>query len=272
MKKFRKLVPAFAMLLVSATVLASTTFAWFSMNNKVTATGMEVTAKANTQYLVIAKTAEDITKTSNPATTTTLPQGGMTVTGGIKDADGDVYRVYPVSKNGDTALTVDNKPIAANAWYTANSKTYNDSGKSEGTKLTNAKVVTFGDADYFRCFEFYIGLTQDSTADFNGGETASKDKKLKITASTVSELVEGNGNVTSAVKAAVKVGNGDAATITEALLSPEGTIEIESFVLKKNAPVKVQIYLYVDGTDENVIDSNATKLAGKMDFTLELVG
>lgn len=260
MKKFRKLVPAFAMLLVSATVLASTTFAWFSMNNKVTATGMEVTAKANTQYLVIAKTAEEITRISNPATTVTLAQGGMEVSGGTT--------VFPVSKNGDTALTVDNKPIAANAWYTANSKTYNDSGKSEGTKLTNAKVVTFGDADYFRCFEFYIGLTQDSTADFNGGETASKDKKLKITASTVSELVEGNGNVTSAVKAAVKVGD----ATQEALLSPEGTIEIESFVLKKNAPVKVQIYLYVDGTNDDVKDSNAKKLAGKMDFTLELVG
>ena len=36
--------------------------------------------------------------------------------------------------------------------------------------------------------------------------------------------------------------------------------------------MKVQIYLYVDGTNDNVKDSNATKLAGKMDFTLELVG
>lgn len=267
MKKFRKLVPAFAMLLVSATVLASTTFAWFSMNNKVTATGMEVTAKANTQYLVIAKTAAEIT--GKTATTDTLAQDKMTVTGGIA---GDTTKVYPVSKNGSTALTVGTVNIDANAWYTANSNKYDVSGGSDAGKLTNAKTVTLAAGDYFRCFEFYIGLTQDSTADFNGGETASKDKKLKITASTVSELVEGNGNVTSAVKAAVKVGNGDAATITEALLSPEGTIEIESFVLKKNAPVKVQIYLYVDGTDENVIDSNATKLAGKMDFTLELVG
>ena len=263
MKKFRKLVPAFAMLLVSATVLASTTFAWFSMNNKVTATGMEVTAKANTQYLVIAKTAEEITRTSNPATTVTLPQGGMTVTGGIAD---DTTKVYPVSKNGDTALTVGTANIAANAWYTANSNKYDVSGGSDADKLTNAKTVILAAGDYFRCFEFYIGLTQDSTADFNGGEAASADKKLKITASAVTELTA--GNVTSAVKAAVKVGD----ATQEVLLSPEGTIEIPSFVLKKNAPVKVQIYLYIDGTNDNVKDSNATKLAGKMDFTLELVG
>lgn len=263
MKKFRKLVPAFAMLLVSATVLASTTFAWFSMNNKVTATGMEVTAKANTQYLVIAKTAEDITKTSNPATTVTLPQGGMTVTGGIA---GDTTEVYPVSKNGSTALTGNGVNIAADAWYTANSNQYDVSGGSTAANLTNAKTVTFGTADYFRCFEFYIGLTQDSTADFNGDAVASADKKLKITASAVTGLA--TDNVTSAVKAAVKVGD----ATQEVLLSPEGTIEISSFVLKKDAPVKVQIYLYVDGTDANVKDSNATKLAGKMDFTLELVG
>lgn len=263
MKKFRKLVPAFAMLLVSATVLASTTFAWFSMNNKVTATGMEVTAKANTQYLVIAKTAEEITRTLNPATTVTLPQGNMTVTGGIT---GDTTKVYPVSKNGATALTVGTANIAANAWYTANSNQYDVSGGSDADKLTNAKTVTLAAGDYFRCFEFYIGLTQDSTADFNGDTVASADKKLKITASAVTELA--TGNVTSAVKAAVKVGD----ATQEVLLSPEGTIEIPSFVLKKNAPVKVQIYLYVDGTDANVKDSNATKLAGKMDFTLELVG
>lgn len=259
MKKLRKLFPAFAMLLVSATVLASTTFAWFSMNNKVTATGMEVTAKANTQYLVIANTAEAIT--GKTATGNTLAQGEMNVSGGIEN---DGNKVYPVSKNGSTALTVGTTTtttIAANAWYTANSTTYNDSGESDGTKLTNAKTVDFGADDYFRCYEFYIGLTQDSTADFNG--------KLKITASTVEAV---NGSVTSAVKAAVKVGNGDADTIAEVLISPEGNIEISSFTLKIDTPVKVQIYLYIDGTDKNVKDSNATSLAGKLDFTLELVG
>ena len=260
MKKFRKLVPAFAMLLVSATVLASTTFAWFSMNNKVTATGMEVTAKANTQYLVIAKTAAEIT--GKTATTDTLVQGEMKVTGGIDDGT----TVYPVSKHGDTALTVGTVDIGANKWYTANSNKYDVSGGSTGTQLTNAKEVDFKAGDYFRCFEFYIGLTQDSTADFNGDTVASADKKLKITASAVTELT--TGNVTSAVKAAVKVGD----ATQEVLLSPEGTIEIPSFVLKKDTPVRVQIYLYIDGTDANVKDSNAAKLAGKMGFTLELVG
>lgn len=53
MKKFKKLIPALCMLLVSAVMLGSTTFAWFSMNNTVTATGMEVAAKSDELFLTI---------------------------------------------------------------------------------------------------------------------------------------------------------------------------------------------------------------------------
>ena len=256
MKKFRKLVPAFAMLLVSATVLASTTFAWFSMNNKVTATGMEVTAKANTQYLVIAKTAAEII--GGAATTTTLAQGDMTISGGIAD---DTTKVYPVSQNGDTVLNVGEETIAANAWYTANSNKYDVSGGSDADKLTNAKTVTFGAADYFRCYTFHIGLTKDSTADFNTAGTTGN--KLHMQAKNLATIA--TGNVTSAVKAVVEI-NG-----TQYLLGNNGTAEIDSFKLLKNTPVEVKVYLYIDGTDANVIDSNATKLAGKLDIEFTLV-
>lgn len=40
MKKFSKLIPAFCMLLISAMLMGTSTFAWFSMNTQVTATGI----------------------------------------------------------------------------------------------------------------------------------------------------------------------------------------------------------------------------------------
>ena len=46
MKKMRKLLPAIAMLLVSAVMMSTASFAWFTMNSEVKATGMEVTAIA----------------------------------------------------------------------------------------------------------------------------------------------------------------------------------------------------------------------------------
>ena len=54
MKKFKKVVPALCALLVSAVMLGSSTYAWFSMNTQVTATGMNVTATSNSTYLVIS--------------------------------------------------------------------------------------------------------------------------------------------------------------------------------------------------------------------------
>ena len=48
----KKLIPALALLLVSAVMLGTSSFAWFSMNTEVTATGMSVTAQAPTSLLI----------------------------------------------------------------------------------------------------------------------------------------------------------------------------------------------------------------------------
>ena len=51
----RKLIPALALLLVSVMLLGTSTYAWFSMNNKVTVSGMEVRTRVS-DNLFIAKT------------------------------------------------------------------------------------------------------------------------------------------------------------------------------------------------------------------------
>ncbi|MGI6716577.1 MAG: hypothetical protein ACOX3X_05195 [Eubacteriales bacterium] len=56
MKATKKIIPALVMLLVSAVLLSTASYAWFSMNTQVTATGMSVTAKAPTS-LLISKTS-----------------------------------------------------------------------------------------------------------------------------------------------------------------------------------------------------------------------
>lgn len=94
MKKFKKLIPALCMLLVSAVMLGSTTFAWFSMNNTVTATGMTVTANSDELFLVIQykdpanptqtfdKQDTAITASSTAATKALLPVAHGTVSDG----------------------------------------------------------------------------------------------------------------------------------------------------------------------------------------------
>ena len=55
MKKMRKLIPAFAMLMVAAIMMTTASFAWFTMNEQVTATGMNIQAQASGS-LVISST------------------------------------------------------------------------------------------------------------------------------------------------------------------------------------------------------------------------
>ena len=59
----KKLIPALCMLLVAAALLGTSTFAWFSMNTKVDATGMQVKATAASS-LVITDTAGNINTTA----------------------------------------------------------------------------------------------------------------------------------------------------------------------------------------------------------------
>lgn len=53
MKLTKRLIPAFAMLLVSAVLMSTASFAWFSMNTNVTATGMTVSAQSDSIFLEI---------------------------------------------------------------------------------------------------------------------------------------------------------------------------------------------------------------------------
>ena len=57
MKISRKLIPAVAFMLVAAVLITTATFAWFSMNSRVTATGMQMETEAGDNVL-IADTAE----------------------------------------------------------------------------------------------------------------------------------------------------------------------------------------------------------------------
>ena len=68
MKKTLKLVPAFAMLLVSAILVSTSTYAWFSMNTAVTATGMQVQAKAESGIVITNEAVDKWTASSKTTT------------------------------------------------------------------------------------------------------------------------------------------------------------------------------------------------------------
>lgn len=65
----KKLIPAIVMLIVSAVVLSTASYAWFTTSQSVTASGMQVQAKAPTSVLISGINSKTTTEGANAATT-----------------------------------------------------------------------------------------------------------------------------------------------------------------------------------------------------------
>lgn len=284
MKKFRKLVPAFAMLLVSATVLASTTFAWFSMNNKVTATGLEVTAKANTQYLIVGTTIDETTKVVNgnaiSAAMSKTTGYGMTSAG---VANGNF--VYPVSK-AETAASIkdtagntidkytDGTSVAAGDYFTANSPAYGSAtGANNGVTNVSKVAANFTstttgavDGKYFLAYTTYLGLASGSD------KIETKTLSVKLVNENVTPAEGTQPALDSAIRVVVVVGSNVVTLTTDNLTTATeiGTITIDN-ATSAQANVEVKVFVYIDGYGTNVKDG-ATAVTGKLglEFTVNL--
>lgn len=100
----KKLIPALALLLVSAVMLGTSSFAWFSMNSTVTASGMQVTAVTNANLYIKEGLVNDIA--SITGISANLTAAGTLKPAELTDAEGTVSVKVPESYT--TTPTVDN--------------------------------------------------------------------------------------------------------------------------------------------------------------------
>lgn len=227
MKNTRKLIPALAMLLVSAILMTTASFAWFSMNTTVTATGMQVTAKSNATFLLIGGSAEiATTKTGLGDTFAAVYQD--TATNAEK-------KVYPVAYNAtNEAITVgtalaDQKSIGAGHWYTAN----NGNRDNANNAVKNVKDLnTSVNGNYVLAYKVWLTLSEDSEPYTDG--------KIKVTYSALT------GD--AATKIIVKIGEEmlalDAVNATKTMSANAN--------LSSNGVTEVTVYVYIDGNSTNV--------------------
>jgi len=237
MKKFKKLIPAFCMLLVSAIMLGSSTFAWFSMNNKVTASNMSVQAKSNSTFLQIAKKGEtsyddDVNFNNSNA------------------------EVYPC-KFTDTKIDADDSgaEIAANSFYTANNK---NSDKATDAVM-NRKTVDLGNDKYMLTSEVVLKLSADSE-DYTGSLKLTFTKNSGHDSVTALVVINGKYYVMNVTDKEVTIGGatatGDNVTITS------------------TQTLSVAIYVYIDGTNDDVnsdyFNTTGNSLAGSVTIGFEI--
>lgn len=263
MKKFKKLIPAMCMLLVSAVMLGSSTFAWFSMNNKVTATGMEVTAKANTQYFVISKSTTfandsidvDLAKTTKDKV---FPVSYLKDAAAVSTLNGKI--------DGDKKYTNTEDAPAIGDWYTANSKEYDVSAdKLANVQRIGKNAAAFSSTDYFAKYTFYVGLAEKSS-DYTGKLTVSVTYTEKPHDSMNAVIVI-NGKASSEATASDEI-------VSNYIFSEIGMKKTSAgdYYLSADGTksyVRVDVYVYIDGNDAGVIDSNLTALKGAFSVIVE---
>lgn len=136
----KKLLPAVGMLAISATMLATSTYAWFTMNKEVTLTGMEVKATVGDSLLIA-----NSTKGTGHADENTFAKGtNFAITGMLQpvstiSAANDSY-FYTYDAKADGSKASDTAQIAYTAVSTTGDNAYKVSTDGGTTYTYNAFV------------------------------------------------------------------------------------------------------------------------------------
>lgn len=224
----KKLIPALCMLLIVATLLGTSTYAWFSMNTTVTATGLEVTAKSNNVDLIIGlendlETVQTDLKTEVEFTLT-----------------GDDVKVYPSAHE-----TVANATDAADVsnWY------YKEADVASASASTKDAHVLTAFTDYVLVYNMYITLAEGSNPAQN----------LTVSATIASNETSEEEAATFAAVRALVVTDSAAAELSPATASSSTVLAAS---VTDEALIPVTVYVYYDGNDSTVYTNNIANLDG----------
>lgn len=232
MKKFKKLIPALCMLLISAVLMGTSTYAWFSMNKTVTAEGLEVSAKSEQTYLLISsdkKTAAEI-----------QAQKGIKVNYTLSAAESNVAPTAHEKLDDQTAATTEGN------WF------YKVADSADASTATGDTTKTA-----LNKFDGYV-IHKTVYVTIAKGSLKQTDLKamVEITKKTVSEdtTLSPVKVVIASSTAVTEVGSTDANTKENAKTVFTGEITDETVV-------ELDILIYVNGEDAAVFTNNFANLA-----------
>lgn len=244
MKKMRKIIPAFAMLMVAAIMMSTASFAWFTMSASVTAEGMQVKAQAAGGLVMSAAKAgatPQVPGVNDYAATIDLSDTTTWYTNGAKN-------IYPASTNG------------AN-WYTAEAASA-DSYEKNGNYTDLGATDIQKNKDYYLATRLYFKAVvegEDHTltvtdVKVTGSAGANLDKALRV-----AMVIDGNWYYFAPNYAKGGTYTFSHATATAPATYASGDVTVGSTELGvqlcndlTSATAKtVDVYIYYEGEDEN---------------------
>lgn len=304
MKKFAKLIPALALLLVSFVTLSTASYAWFSMNTTVTASNMEVTAVTPVNLLIANSASGDFansatadenfgTKKLYPASTADVVKFNAIVNSGnyIKEGLGGV--ADPTTKfQATTAVTA--LSSSADGYYAV----YDFAVKLSQAQETAANVylsdltvyVVYGEGDdvevatagkYFtKAGSVYTAVDADTvlasgTTYYTTAGIADAVRVALVVAADANgaakKVIYGTANSDASVDA---VGGDVTANAEFSTLSTTATACVKAYdntnVFAVNGTaITFQIVVWIEGQDTHCVNANAGQTVS-VDFALSV--
>jgi hypothetical protein len=252
----KKLLPAFAMLTVSAMSLSSATYAWFSMNKEVTVTGLQLTAKSDSRYLIIGESSDLDTLQGLNGNSTTLTFSG----------NGASLEVFPSQHNpggasetavvGNTKVTNTSSAIIPGNWY------YKIADSPTASTSTGTATALASFDDYVLHKTVYVTLAK--------GSQAASNLKVKSASFTTTDVKSGTSETFNAVTVLVTSSTAYDQVAADTV-TPTGTVLASS--VTDAAVVPIDLFIYYDGDDTSVYTNNIANLEGAtVSLTFEVDG
>ena len=248
MKHTKKLIPTLGMLLLSACMLVTSTFAWFSVNESVDATGMSVSAVGDQLYLQIVDGASDFTN----------KEAHKSAAGSVKlAADAGLTPAAVVEKIDNIGTGVDSVTAYNGGDFSWVTNTSDAADKSAAVnKYTNADSTS-----YYLLNTFKIRLNPKA------GDTAAANP-LRAAGITFTGTTDPLGNCVSVLvvgETSTVNDDGEVEGVTFAQLwkqdatnkwveSGDGKLTAAGF--NYSTPLIVSVYVFFDGANSNCTINN----------------
>ena len=227
MKNYRRIIPAFALLLVTAIMLSTASYAWFTATDKVSATGMNVQAQASGSLVIkknsaLLATDADITVSfADVGTKQLIPvtykeQDGEQAAGWYNKADTAV--IDPLTGSPDAALSLVDTYTPTNTMYVDHVVYI----ASAGDKMDNMDIL--------------VNVLDEATTKEKVSEAYTVAFYINTDPATTAPTAIVNVRDGDDTTAPVKITTGDAVTIPSTV-----------GVTETGVGIKITMRVYVDG-------------------------
>lgn len=231
MKLSRRLIPAIAMLMVSAVLMSTASFAWFAMNTTVTATGMTVSATASEDIFLEIKAVGETEGTYSTSATGNLNNN----------------QLLPAAHEAFSGVS---DITTANKWYYKYSNAAGSDQTSDDVVISEAKTLTKLDG-YVATAQFKVRLNPNLNTE--GYDLYVSEVTVPANTGITVIIAGADGYVEYA------------ASQTDIDFSAE---KILSDIVNSDEQI-INVYIYINGDNPNVYTDNKTNLTGMVSFKLE---